>query len=284
MTTTDETRISMLLVDDELEFLEAVTPPLVRRGFALTLAENGDAALRLMPHSTFDVAVVDVRMPGISGVDLFYKLKTLDPDLPVIILTGHPAFPDAFQTSRDGAFEYLIKPCDVDRLARVAHRAAKHGALLRNGNRSDSRPPVAGARVLIAGVRREYSDSLEAEFESRGLVVATADSAANALCLVKGSSFDVAVVDVTLGGREGARLVQCLKEDRPELEVIVLASSPSAQQAIDILRSGAFAFLAQPEAASTLWRWITDAVASARHRKLEQSRETVDRILDDQPD
>ncbi len=284
MTSTDEPRIRMLLVDDEMEFLEAVTPALVRRGFALTLAENGDTALKLMPHSTFDVAVLDVRMPGISGVDLFYKIKTLDPDLPVIILTGHPTFPDAFQTSRDGAFEYLIKPCDVERLARIAQLAAKHGALLRAGSQRDSRPPVAGARVLIAGQDGEYRASLTAELESRGLDVATADSADDALGLAEGFSFDVALIDVPVGGLEGARLVRCFKDNRPELEVIVLASHPSAQQALDILRSGAFAFLSRPESGSTLWRWITDAIASSRHRRLEQAQRTVDRILDEQPD
>jgi DNA-binding NtrC family response regulator len=284
MTSNDEDRIRMLLVDDEVEFLEAVAPPLVRRGFALTLAEDGDAALKLIPHSTYDVAVVDVRMPGISGVDLFYKLKTLDPDLPVIILTGHPTFPDAFQTSRDGAFEYLIKPCDVDRLARMARLAAKHGALQRAGSHAAPRPTVAGARILIAWPEEEYLDTLRSELETRGLDVTTSGSAADALSLMEGISFDVVLVDGALAGAEGAKLVRCITEARPEVEVIVMASQPSAQQALDILRSGAFAFLAKPESGSVLWRWITDAIASARHRRLEQAQQTVDRILDEQPD
>jgi len=284
MTRTEETRIRMLLVDDEIEFLEAVTPPLVRRGFALTLAENGEAALRLAAQHSFDVAVLDVRMPGISGVDVFYRLKELDPKLPVIILTGHPAFPDAFQTSRDGAFEYLIKPCDVDRLAQVAQRAAEHRTQLQAAAPTAASPTLAGARVLLVGREAAYVEKLRIELTHGGIDVATADTTGDALRQVERVSFDAAVVDVASGSSKDARLVAGLKEAHPELGVIVLASRPSAQQAVDVLRSGAFVFLSRPDNGATLWRWIADAVASARQRRIQKAQKTVDRILDNQPD
>jgi DNA-binding NtrC family response regulator len=116
--------IRLLLVDDETEFLEAITPALVRRGFALTLTEDGQAALRLLARQSFDVVVLDVKMPGIDGIEVLHRIRGLLPRQAVVLLTGHPSVGDALETSRNGVFEYLTKPCDIELLASVARAAA----------------------------------------------------------------------------------------------------------------------------------------------------------------
>jgi CheY-like chemotaxis protein len=79
--------IRLLLVDDETEFLEAITPGLVRRGFALALAEDGQTALRLLARQSFDAVVPDVKMPGIDGIEVFHRIRRFLPELPVVLLT-----------------------------------------------------------------------------------------------------------------------------------------------------------------------------------------------------
>jgi len=120
-----KTAIRLLMVDDEPDFLEAITPGLERRGFHVTTAEDGRTALDLLTRETFDVVVLDVKMPGLDGISAFRRISEMVPQLPVIMLTGHGNIQDAFETSRGGAYDYLTKPCKVESLSETARRA--HG-------------------------------------------------------------------------------------------------------------------------------------------------------------
>jgi DNA-binding NtrC family response regulator len=124
MNTTDEP-VSLLLVDDELDFLAAVKKALSSRGFDVETAENGERAVERLRQHRPDVVVLDVKMPGIDGVQLFRRIHLVYPDVPVILLTGHGTVKQAFETSKEGVFEYLTKPCDVDELAGVVRQAAR---------------------------------------------------------------------------------------------------------------------------------------------------------------
>jgi DNA-binding NtrC family response regulator len=126
--TTTERLIRLLLVDDEHEFLEAVTPALERRGLDVTAVTNGVEALALLDQWPFDVVVLDVKMPGMDGIDVFHRLAEREPPLPVVILTGHGNIQQAFETSREGVFDYLTKPCRVDDLVEVVQRACRSQA------------------------------------------------------------------------------------------------------------------------------------------------------------
>ena len=121
--TTAGTPIRLLLVDDEQEFLEAVTPALERRGLEVTAVSNGVEALALLDQWPFDVVVLDVKMPGMGGIEVFHEVALREPDLPVVILTGHGDIQQAFETSREGVFDYLTKPCRVEDLVEVVRRA-----------------------------------------------------------------------------------------------------------------------------------------------------------------
>jgi two-component system, NtrC family, response regulator AtoC len=116
-------KISLLLVDDERDFLDAAAAALSRRGFDVDTARSGERAVEMMKQKCPDVIVLDVKMPGIDGVQLFHRLNLVYPDIPVILLTGHGTVQQAFETSKRGVFEYLTKPCDIDDLACVVRRA-----------------------------------------------------------------------------------------------------------------------------------------------------------------
>lgn len=130
--------VRLLLVDDEKDFLASVVPGLERRGLEVAAAENGRAALDLLQSRAFDVVVLDVKMPGIDGVETFHEMKRAAPRLPVILLTGHANIGQAFETSRDGVYDYLTKPCDVDWLARAVRRAAEGMQAARESERAEA--------------------------------------------------------------------------------------------------------------------------------------------------
>jgi len=117
--------MALLLVDDELDFLEPLCTRLSRRGVTCTVAGSGDEALGLAAASAFDCAVVDVKMPGMDGLELLRRLRRNYPALPVVLLTGHASVELGVEGMGLGAFDYLLKPIDLDELLDVVRRAAR---------------------------------------------------------------------------------------------------------------------------------------------------------------
>jgi two-component system, OmpR family, response regulator len=117
--------LRLLLVDDELDFLEPLATRLKRRGATCTIALSGEEALRALPDGPFACAVVDVKMPGMDGLELLRRLRREAPDMPVVLLTGHASVELGVQGMELGAFDYLLKPVDLDELLDTVRRAAQ---------------------------------------------------------------------------------------------------------------------------------------------------------------
>jgi DNA-binding NtrC family response regulator len=111
--------IRLLMVDDEVEFLDSLAERLEQRGFSVFKAYDAEQALALAERERFDLAVVDLRMPGMDGQALLETLKREHKYLEVVILTGFGTVESAFECSRLGAFGYLAKPFDLDKLLNV---------------------------------------------------------------------------------------------------------------------------------------------------------------------
>ena len=87
---------------------------LALRGFQADTVTNGADALRLVSEGDFSVLILDVKMPGINGLALMAQIKRTHPDLPVILFTGQTSVADAERGMQEGAFDYLVKPIDID--------------------------------------------------------------------------------------------------------------------------------------------------------------------------
>jgi two-component system OmpR family response regulator len=121
--------LKVLLVDDEQEFLEPMAARLARRCISCMTAQSGEEALQLLKKETFDCAVVDVRMPSMDGLELLRIIRKSFPNLPVVLLTGHASVELGIQGMELGAFEYLMKPVELDELLDTIRRAAQESAL-----------------------------------------------------------------------------------------------------------------------------------------------------------
>jgi two-component system OmpR family response regulator len=124
--------LRLLLVDDEAEFLEPTAARLTRRGIDCITVESGAEALRALATYPVDCAVVDVRMPGMDGLGLLQRIKRDRPALPVVLLTGHASIELGVRGMELGAFEYLLKPVDLDVLLDTIRRAVTVGAARRD--------------------------------------------------------------------------------------------------------------------------------------------------------
>lgn len=106
----------ILIVDDETEFLNLIEKRLTRRNMEVAVASGGAAALELARERDFDAVIMDVRMPGMDGLEALRRLKELRPGLPVILLTGHASLGVAVSGMELGAFDYMLKPVAINEL------------------------------------------------------------------------------------------------------------------------------------------------------------------------
>ncbi len=126
----DAPPIRLLLVDDEDDFREAVQSALQRRGFSVLTAASGKEALALLPGTTLDLVILDLKMPGLSGIETLERIREVRSALPVLILTGHGDFSDAMAGIRLEIVDFLQKPVEMDRLAtRIRALLKQEGSL-----------------------------------------------------------------------------------------------------------------------------------------------------------
>jgi len=123
MSNDDTKPIRLLIVDDEVEFLDTLCERLELRDFEVCSVASGQEALELCKVEKFDIALVDLKMPGMDGRELLTKIKRQHQFLEVIILTGHGSLGSAVECAKLGAFSYLPKPYKLDELLKVLQEA-----------------------------------------------------------------------------------------------------------------------------------------------------------------
>ena len=114
-----QNKIKLLLVDDEIDFLQTIAERLTLKDFDVIVASNGREAIAAAENDLFDVAVVDFKMPGMDGTQVLKVLKDRHKYLEIIMLTGHATIDSAVESTKLGAFKYLEKPYNFEKLVEV---------------------------------------------------------------------------------------------------------------------------------------------------------------------
>jgi DNA-binding NtrC family response regulator len=234
--------IRVLLVDDEVDFLAATSKALTRRGFKVHIAANSDEAHTIFQEHPVDVIILDVKMTDADGHELFYEFKSRRPDVQIIILSGHGNVQRAFEMARDGLFDYITKPCDIDHLAsqiRSADREAK-GKSAPPGEKEEK------VRVLLVDDEKDFVDATARVLARRGLSVLKAYSGREALDIIRAEKVDVAVVDVKMPSMGGLELVGHIKEVKPEIKIILLTGHATVESGVQGMRGKVFDYLFKP--------------------------------------
>jgi len=126
---------NILLVEDEPKMREVLSAALEGFGYKAIPASNGEAALALMEREDVDLVLTDLRMPVVGGLDLLSAVKRRSPNLPVVLMTAYGSVKDAVQAMKDGAFDFIVKPFEIDELAAVLGNALKLHDALRDNQR-----------------------------------------------------------------------------------------------------------------------------------------------------
>lgn len=259
----------ILIVDDEAAVRDSLRRWFELEGYAIALAENGAAALHRLQQESFDVALVDLKMPGMDGVALQQRMHEVTPDTAVIIVTAYGTIQSAVEVLKHGAFDYVTKPVDPDELSRLVHRALElrelrlQNARLRQTIDDRGGITIVGESVpmrqlraqIDAAARTDSAVLITGESGSGKHLVATAIHAASARryfsfvplhCGASGGALN----DAELLGQEAGSLPQAQFRRMGKLQLAeggtlfldeVGRLSKGAQQAlIEVLRSGSF--------------------------------------------
>ena len=140
---------SVLLVDDEVAFVETLVKRLEKRDLHVVAAHSGTEALARLGKSgptNIDVVILDVKMPGMDGLETLARIKEEHPLLEVIMLTGHATVESAIEGMKNGAFDYLMKPCDLDVLLEKLNEATD--------KKREHEEKILEARASLISLRR----------------------------------------------------------------------------------------------------------------------------------
>ena len=161
MDKTPQGGLRILFADDEAHLRELMQAELPRLGHDVTVCPDGTAAIRALEKGSYDVALLDLRMPGLTGIEVLTQIRQLSPETQVIILTGQASVDTAVQALRLGAFDYLTKPCKWAELEVILNRVAERRELANKATAFETRlkaiegtPLIVGESPSMQGVRR----------------------------------------------------------------------------------------------------------------------------------
>ncbi len=115
----------ILVVDDELLIRDLLYDFFSSQGWDIVVADGGQKAVQYLRNQQFDLVLTDLKMPDLDGLDLIGKIRSLYPDLPVIIMTGFPSFDSAVAALRNKVEDYVVKPFNINQLFKAAKKAVE---------------------------------------------------------------------------------------------------------------------------------------------------------------
>src|SRR5229473_5531303 len=143
--------LRILFADDEKSLQEFMRSELPRLGHEVTVCADGRAAVKALEKSSFDAAILDLRMPGLTGIEVLDKLKQISPDTEAIVMTGHASMETAIDAVRLGAFDYITKPCKLAEIEAVLRKVAEKRELKHKNMALQSRVQAAEGPTVLVG-------------------------------------------------------------------------------------------------------------------------------------
>jgi DNA-binding NtrC family response regulator len=143
--------LRVLFVDDEKSLQEFMRSELPRLGHEVTVCPDGRTALKVLEKSTFDAAILDLRMPGMTGIEVLEHLKRVSPDTEAVVMTGHASMETAIEAVRLGAFDYVTKPCKLAEIEAVLAKVSDRRDLQHKNLALESRVQAAEGPIVLVG-------------------------------------------------------------------------------------------------------------------------------------
>jgi len=169
---------TILIIDDDDQLRQSFEKLLVEEGYTVESAPSGEAGLNLVQRKVPDLVILDMRLPGMNGLETFQSIHEIEPKLPVIIMTAYGTTETAIEATKMGAFDYMLKPFDVPDMLKIISQALEAGRFMRSPVEMDSIPEEASHEAIIGRSR-----SMQDVYKAIGKV-----SSSDATVLIRGDS------------------------------------------------------------------------------------------------
>jgi len=287
-------KIRVLLVDDEEDYVKAMAERMDLRDLQSQVALSGEEALAVLDEDPPDVMVLDLRMPGMQGMEVLERVRREHPHIQVIILTGHGGEKEEAEARRLGAFEYLQKPADTGDLVKTIQSAWRRSIqvakellresregfdrsmtaaalaeggmpeeaadLMGRGGAGRREPTAAGAlKVLLVDDEEDYVRTMAERMEMREVGSDVALNGEQALAMLEGELPDVMVLDLKMPGMGGLEVLEKVRKLYPQVQVIILTGHGSDAEEVEARRLGAFDYLKKPVDINNLMERVREA-------------------------
>ena len=201
----EKTRV--LVVDDDISFAESLTDILTEKGYDAAAVNSGEEALEKIKESSFEVVLMDIKMPVMDGLQTFREIKKLDRTTTVIMMTAYSMDDLVHDALKEGAYGVLRKPLDIEQVIRRSEISKVDGSL-----------------TMIVDDDPNIRTSLKDILEERGHVVTTAKNGKEAIAIAKERPEDIAIIDMQLPFLNGLETFSELKKINPDVHAIIITA------------------------------------------------------------
>jgi len=221
-------KTNVLVVDDLRSIRLTLGGILEDEGYNVVLAENGYQAIEVAKQTPFDLIFMDIKMPGINGVQTFREIKKVNPQAVVIMMTAYSVEDLIKEALEEGAYAVVYKPFDIEKIVSIIESAL--------------------SKTLILIVDDSFTDreTLKSILEERGYSVVTASTGAEALARIKEKRFDIIFLDVKLPDVNGVAFFEQVKAIDPEAAVIMMTGYSEAELVQKAISLGVYTCIYKP--------------------------------------
>jgi len=225
-----ENQVSVLIVDDEPGMTETMSAIFSHLCYDVEVAGNGFEAIERVKTRPFDVVFMDIRMPGINGVETYKEIKKLRPDTAVMMMTAYSVEELVAEALEQGAHGIMHKPLDIPRALEFIERVEE------------------SALVLVVDDDLSTCETLVDVLEEKGYRVGRASSGEEALALVREREYDIVFIDVRMPVMNGLEVYLSMKELRPNVKAVMMTGYRMEVEEIvdEALRNGVYTCLYKP--------------------------------------
>jgi two-component system response regulator HydG len=219
---------NVLVVDDLKSIRLTLGGILEDEGYNVVMAENGYQAIEAAKQTPFDLVFMDIKMPGINGVQTFREIKKINPEAVVIMMTAYSVEDLIREALEEGAYAVVYKPFDIEKIVSIIESALQ--------------------KTLILVVDDSFDDreTLKSILEERGYSVVTAATGGEALARVKEKRFDIIFLDVKLPDIDGVDFFEQVKAMDPEVAVIMMTGYSETELMQRVVSHGAYTCVYKP--------------------------------------
>ncbi len=221
-------KTNILIVDDEIDLLETLGDIFESKGYNVTMVEDGIKALELLKKKYFDIVLMDLKMPGISGVESFKEVKNLHPSAAIIMMTAGSIKEEIREAVGAGVDAVVDKPFNVKKLVATIESILER--------------PL----ILVVDDRGEDRETLRDILVDRNYRAFVAKNGYEAIDIVRKSDFDIILLDIRMPGMDGMEVLEVVKEIKPNIGVVMMTGYSSEGLAGKSLEKGAYTCLYKP--------------------------------------